>query len=462
MSLRKYPKYRDSGVPWLGEVPTHWQALRLKQVILCIESGVSVNAIDTPAGDGESGVLKTSCVYGGEFAPSENKSVVPEELDRLACPVKAGTLIVSRMNTPDLVGAAGVVRQNYASLFLPDRLWQVHFKDARPEFIHFWSHTRSYRAQVESACAGTSSSMQNLSQDEFRNFVLALPSPAEQSAITGFLDLETGKIEALIAEQEKLLTLLAEKRQATISHVVTRGLNPNVTMKDSGVAWLGEVPAHWGNSKKLLDLAQDHRHSFVNGPFGSDLLTSELVSEGVPVIYIRDIKPSGYLRVSEWCVTPEKAEQLKFCNVIPGDVLVAKVGDPPGLAAVYPHGEVDGIVTQDVIRLRVDRDKASAEYVRWLLNSKYGQTQIDHISVESTRTRVGLGEYKQLRFFVPPLHEQTAIVNFLDAETAKLDNLKAAAIHTIELLKERRSALIAAAVTGKIDVREAVPEELAA
>ncbi|QTO18689.1 restriction endonuclease subunit S [Burkholderia seminalis] len=303
---------------------------------------------------------------------------------------------------------------------------------------------------------------QSMKFTDMKRMPMVIPSHEEQAGIADFLDRETGKIDALIAEQNKLLTLLAEKRQATISHAVTRGLNPDAPMKDSGVAWLGEVPEHWGNSKKLLDLAHGDRHSFVNGPFGSDLLTSELVGEGVPVIYIRDIKLSGYLRVSEWCVTPEKAEQLKFCNVIPGDVLVAKVGDPPGLATVYPQGEVNGIVTQDVIRLRVDPVKASAEYVRWLLNSKYGQTQIDHISVESTRTRVGLGEYKQLRFFVPPLHEQTAIADFLEAETTKLDALKAEAERVIDLLKERRGALIAAAVTGKIDVRNAVPQELAA
>jgi len=302
----------------------------------------------------------------------------------------------------------------------------------------------------------------NISYMQFGSLCVPVPNIDEQSAIAAFLDRETGKIDSLIVEQEKLLALLAEKRQATISHAVTRGLNPDVPMKVSGVAWLGAVPAHWGNSKKLLDLAQGHRHSFVNGPFGSDLLTSELASEGVPVIYIRDIKPSGYLRVSEWCVTPEKAEQLKFCNVIPGDVLVAKVGDPPGLAAVYPQGEVNGIVTQDVIRLRVDPVKASAEYIRWLLNSKYGQTQIDHISVESTRTRVGLGEYKQLRFFIPPLHEQTAIADFLEAETTKLDALKGEAERVIDLLRERRSALIAAAVTGKIDVQCSAPQELAA
>ncbi|MFZ1445621.1 MAG: hypothetical protein WAS49_09140 [Candidatus Dechloromonas phosphoritropha] len=142
MSLPRYAEYKDSGVEWLGEVPGHWDAVSLKRVIAAIDSGVSVNSIDTPAEENELGVLKTSCVYRGEFDPSENKAVVPEERERLACPVRGGTVIVSRMNTPELVGAAGVVRQNIGNLFLPDRLWQVHFKDAVPAYIHYWCQPR--------------------------------------------------------------------------------------------------------------------------------------------------------------------------------------------------------------------------------------------------------------------------------------------------------------------------------
>jgi type I restriction enzyme, S subunit len=287
---------------------------------------------------------------------------------------------------------------------------------------------------------------------------VVVPPEEEQATIAAFLDDETAKIGALVAEQENLIALLAEKRQATISHAVTKGLNADASMKESGVAWLGEVPVHWGQSKKLVSLAARHQHAFVNGPFGSDLLTSELVSEGVPVIYIRDIAERGYQRVSEWCVTPGKAEQLKFCNVISGDVLIAKVGGPPGLAAVYPQGAPNAIVTQDVIRLRLDKECAHDGYVRWLLNSACGRASIAQISVESTRTRVGLGEYKQLRFYIPPLEEQTAISEFLDAEIARLNSLETEAERVVALLKERRGALIAAAITGQVDVRGAAAE----
>src|SRR5690606_26846657 len=151
----------------------------------------------------------------------------------------------SRMNTPALVGAAGLAEESYPQIYLPDRLWQVHLADAWPKFVHYWTQSKYYRMQVERACAGTSSSMQNLSQPEFLGFQFALPDVSEQVVIALFLDRETDRIDALIAEQEKLLALLAEKRQATISHAVTRGLDPNVPMKDSGIALLGDIPANW-------------------------------------------------------------------------------------------------------------------------------------------------------------------------------------------------------------------------
>ncbi|MFM0684846.1 restriction endonuclease subunit S [Paraburkholderia strydomiana] len=451
MSLPRYSKYKDSGAAWLGDVPSTWQTRRARHlfeikkriagvdgydVLSITQQGIKVKDIESNDGQLSMDYSKYQLVEVGDFA----------------------------MNHMDLLTGYVDVSKHFGVTSPDYRVFSIKSNDVSSARYFLYLLQDGYKRKIFYAFGKGASHFGRwrFPTEEFNSFVFPLPPRDEQIAIASFLDGETRKIDALIAEQEKLLALLAEKRQATLSHAVTRGLNPDAPMADSGVAWLGYVPSHWGKSKKLLDLAQGHRHSFVNGPFGSDLLTSELVSSGVPVIYIRDIKLSGYLRVSEWCVTPEKAEQLKFCNVIPGDVLVAKVGDPPGLAAVYPQGEVAGIVTQDVIRLRVDPEKANAEYIRWLLNSKYGQTQIDHISVESTRTRVGLGEYKQLRFFVPPLGEQSAIADFLGAETTKLDALKAEAERAIDLLRERRSTLIAAAVTGKIDVRNAVPQELAA
>ena len=162
-------------------------------------------------------------------------------------------------------------------------------------------------------------------------------------------------------------------------------------------------------SQRVIPLAQiaaASRGAFVNGPFGSDLLTQELQDEGVPVIYIRDIRDGEYRRVSKSCVSERKAHDLAVCTVTAGDVLVAKVGDPPGIAAVYPAGNPPAVVTQDVIRIRVEREVASPEFVVGYLNSSIGKWKVAGITVEATRARFSLGEFKGLRIELPSVKLQ--------------------------------------------------------
>ncbi len=219
--LNPHAPMKDSGVEWLGEVPIGWEVVPLKNIIAFIESGTSVNSIDTPAESNEFGVLKTSCVYRGFFEPNENKAVLIDEYERVSCPLRENALIVSRMNTPDLVGAAGLVISAQKNIFLPDRLWQVAFSSASPNFVHFWTLSCFYRLQVQMACSGTSSSMQNLGQDQFRSFIFVNPPLNEQVRIAAFLDQETAKIDNLIQQAQKASTLLQERRTALISAAVT-------------------------------------------------------------------------------------------------------------------------------------------------------------------------------------------------------------------------------------------------
>jgi type I restriction enzyme, S subunit len=153
----------------------------------------------------------------------------------------------------------------------------------------------------------------------------------------------------------------------------------------------------------LKQLAIDKRGAFVNGPFGSDLLTTELVSEGVPVIYIRDIRNGIYKRVSTVCITEEKAAQLEVTDVQSRDILIAKVGDPPGKAAIYPEGEPKAIVTQDVIRIKPNPSLVTSEYIVSLLNSPQGYELLKPIIIKGTRERFGLTQFKQILVPVPPL-----------------------------------------------------------
>jgi type I restriction enzyme S subunit len=303
----------------------------------------------------ELGVLKTSCVYHGQFDATENKAVVPEEFARVACPVTAGTLIVSRMNTPDLVGAAGLVRQSFENLFLPDRLWQVHFSHAEAAYVHYWSRTPNYRAQVESACAGTSSSMQNLSQDACGNFVLTLPPLPEQTAIATFLDRETAKIDGLIAEQEKLIALLAEKRQATISHAVTKGLNPAAPMNDSGVAWLGKVPAHWQISrlKQIVEPGFSVSYGIVQ--------PGEPLDDGVPFVQTTNMSKATFDLDQLQNTTAEIAGAYPRSKLSGGEVILG-IRASIGAAYVVPEHLKGANLSRGVARI-VCCAEISSEYL---------------------------------------------------------------------------------------------------
>ena len=182
-------KMKDSGIKWIGDIPHSWDVLRLKYVIASIESGVSVNASPSAVEEGKIGVLKTSSVSKYSFRPEENKEVNLEELDRVSCPVRANTIIVSRMNTPELVGACGYVEQDYPNLFLPDRLWQVHFVDSVVvKYVWYYLSSNYIRNYYSSLSSGTSSSMQNISQGQFENARLILPPPEVQLDIVDFLD----------------------------------------------------------------------------------------------------------------------------------------------------------------------------------------------------------------------------------------------------------------------------------
>ncbi|WP_374254236.1 restriction endonuclease subunit S [Acinetobacter brisouii] len=439
---QKYAEYKDSGIDWMGDIPKEWMVSRLKyiftikkriagklglDVLSVTQRGIKIK--DTESGDGQLSMdySKYQLVYKGDFA----------------------------MNHMDLL-TGYVDISKYEGVTSPDyRVFTIEHQKEFYSRYYLYLLQMGYKQQLFFHLGQGSSHLGRwrLPTEAFNEVIYPVPTFLEQNQIANFLDHETTKIDHLIEKQQQLIELLKEKRQAVISHAVTKGLDPNVPMKDSGVEWLGEVPEHWTKSK-LVSVADGTKGCFVNGPFGSDLLANELRDEGVPVVYIRDIKPTGYKRKSTVHVTEQKARQLEVCNVKVDDVIISKVGDPPGDACLYPKGEPDAIVTQDVIRIRVDRSRFNPKFIVYLLNSDFGRLVMDNISVEGTRKRVSLGDFKDTHFVFPSLEEQELIVENLNSACKSIDLIIAKAIHGIGLIQERRTALISAAVTGKIDVRD--------
>lgn len=213
---------KDSGVEWIGKVPIKREIVRLKYLVRLIESGVSVNAGQEEAKDGEYGVLKTSCVSKYEFDIHENKSVNYDEMDQVSCPVRGNTIIVSRMNTPELVGACGYVAEDNDVVFLPDRLWQVHFlKGINVRYIWYFLISSNIRSYYESLSTGTSSSMQNISQGQFGNAFVALPELDEQNSVVKHLDSCCAAIDSLTEKKKTIIDKLTDYKKSLIYEAVT-------------------------------------------------------------------------------------------------------------------------------------------------------------------------------------------------------------------------------------------------
>lgn len=198
-----------------------YQTCQIRRLGPRAESGVSVNGFQEPASEGAIGVLKTGAVSKGYFDPSENKQVVPEDLERVATPVLANRLIVNRANTPDLVGRAGWTESSHPNLYLSDKLWQLSFKDADPKYLHYWTHSSSYREQLRSLSVGASSSMQNLSYNDFLSLRVTLPASKEQGRIAAELDLAMKQADSAIDTAHRAIELAKERRAALISAAVT-------------------------------------------------------------------------------------------------------------------------------------------------------------------------------------------------------------------------------------------------
>ncbi len=460
MKYAAYECYVPSESVWLDRLPSHWQQLRVKHVIERMESGVSVNSDANPATSDEIGILKTSCVYGDQFSPQENKRVLEDEVGRVACHVKADRLIISRMNTPELVGSCGYVGQDIPNLYLPDRLWQTVFSKSReclPRFAWYYLTSRPAKSAISSLAAGTSGSMQNIAQDAFVGIGFPLPPLDEQKAIARFLDTKTAQVDALVAKKRQLIAKLKEKRSALIARTVTRGLppeaakaaglEPNPEMKDSGVDWLGAVPARW----KVLPLRRLIK--FVktgNTPSGAE--DHHFEESGFNWYSPSDFSEDIYLGVAHRALSAEGKTEIR---VFPENtVMLVGIGATIGKVGLA-LGECSCNQQINAIGCSFKLDPVFATYYLKILRDfivKCGKF--------TTLPIINQDETKNLVFTVPSLSEQSAIAAYLDRETVEIDQLMVQVDEAISRLTEYRQALITSAVTGKIDVRAVANREM--
>jgi type I restriction enzyme S subunit len=321
-----------------------------------------------------------------------------------------------------------------------------------PEWLAYSVLSSTGNAYLESESYG--GTKVQLSLDDIKSFPLPIPSLDEQRALTSLLDRETAKIDALIAEQQRLIELLQEKRQAVISHAVTKGLNPDAPMKDSGVEWLGEVPEHW-SVVKLKHAAKEK----VAGPYGASLTKSMYTDAGYRVYGQQQVIPDNF-EEGDYYIDDDKYNEMKRYSVSPGDVLISVMGTV-GKVAVVPDCVEPGIINPRLVRYHF-RDFLIPRFAQKLLLSTPFQEKILLEAKGATMDGLNMQILGDLSLPVPPRIEQEAILSQLRGSLESFDAMSSSVEESLLLLRERRSALISAAVTGQIDVRGLAPEANAA
>ena len=433
---QQYAGYKDSGVEWLGEVPSHWHTKPLKH--LCTYNDevlpdstskeLELEYVDIGSVSSTEGITNTENMIF-ENAPSRAKRIV-QDGDVIVSTVRTYLEAIAPINNPpkNMIVSTGfaVIRPN---------------KYLSKGYAAYCLRAKGFIKEVVSLSVGVSYPAINAT-DLVGIKVPSLPLK-EQNQIANFLDHETAQIDTLIEKQQTLIQLLKEKRQAVISHAVTKGLNPDAPMKDSGVEWLGEVPAHWivAGFKKYLNSIVDYRGK-----------TPEKVDAGKFLVTARNIKKGKIDYGASQEFVSEKDYPQVMSRGIPkiGDVLFTT--EAP-LGEVAQVDKTDIALAQRIIKFSGQKSILDNTYLKYYMMSNAFQDSLMTFATGSTALGIKSDRLSYLRQLIPPLKEQLLITEHIERNLKAFDVLMRKAEQAIQLMQERRTALISAAVTGKIDVR---------
>ena len=434
MSYPAYPEYKDSGVEWLGEVPAHWDVTTGKRLFS--------NRKERALQDDKqlSATQKYGVVPQNLFMESEQQKVTLA-LSGISSfrHVEVGDFVISLRSFQggiEISDHSGCVSPAYTVMKPANKVDGSYFK----HLLKSYGFISILNVVSDGIRDG-----KTISYDQFSSVAFPVPPKEEQLLVATFLDQETARIDALVEQQQRLIELLKEKRQAVISHAVTKGLDPDVPMKDSGVEWLGEVPAHW-DLKSLMHLTPPDRKIM----YGI-VLPGPDFDGGVPIIKGGDVKP-GRLALDKLCRTDPKIEaKYERSRVAFGDIVYSIRGGI-GDAEIVPEEVAGSNLTQDAARVS-PRDGVCNVWLLYALKSSPVFSQLEAKATGATIRGINIMDLKRATLPVPPLQEQQQIAERLGFIIGKLDRLEKEAGAAITLMQEHRSALISAAVTGKIDVR---------
>lgn len=431
--LSKYPSYKETNETWIREIPEHWSVFRLKHVFsitkrIVGEIGHDVLSI-TQKGikvkDTESGAGQLSMDYS-KYQQVEKGDFGMNHMDLLT-----GFVDISKYD--------GVISPDY-------RVFKLILTDSDAQFLlYILQLSYTQRIFFKHGKGVSMLGRWRLPAENFKNFLIPIPSKDEQTTIANFLDYKTEKINRFIKKKKQLIKLLNEQKSAIINQAVTKGLDPNVPMKDSGIEWLGDIPEHW-ELRKLKYVINGRLKYGANEPGG------DLQKNDPRYIRITDFDKSGKLREDTFC-------SLKSELAIPyllkeGDILFARSGGTVGKTFQFKDYHGQACYAGYLIKAEPNSEIVSSDFLFQFTNSGVYEQWKNFIFNKATIENIGADKYSLLPVITPPIGEQKKIVSFIENETQIIDKTISTIEKEIALVEEYKTALIAEAVTGKIDVRD--------
>jgi type I restriction enzyme S subunit len=438
MSFPRYPAYKDSGVEWLGEVPEHWVVMALKRVAT-IQTGLAKGKEVEPEHCVEVPFLRVANVQDGFLDLEQIHTILIPDQSLTRYLLRPGDVLMNEGGDFDKLGRGAIWNGEIEPCIHQNHVFAVRPHSVSPSWLNAYTSSEQANSYFISR-SKQSTNLASISSSNLMELLVPVVPDSETTQILDFLDRETAKIDALIAEQQRLIELLQEKRQAVISHAVTKGLNPDAPMKDSGLEWLGEVPEHWAKVRLRTLFRQEKRQD-------------QPIHQVLSVYRDFGVIPKDS-RDDNFNKTPENLSLYQLVNQ--NDLVINKMKAWQGSLGISPF---IGITSPDYI-VFTSRHHEFPGYLHFLLRSSAMVSLYRSISngIRPAQWRIEPTNFLDLPVFLPPFEEQQHIASRINNECSNLDALTSESETSIHLLQERRSALISAAVTGQIDVRGLVAE----
>jgi len=449
--MNTYSSYKDSGIEWIGEIPSGWRIEKLKYIGnlyggLTGKSGKDFNNEDNPY---NKPFIPFTNIFNNVYISSNHFQYVNIKPDERQNRVIKNDLffLMSSEGYEDL-GKSSILISEIDELYLNSfcKGYRVNTDDVNPLFVNYQLLGNTHRKLI--SIEGKGFTRINLRQDKLKNTYMFIPPLQEQQQIVDYLDKKTSKIDKLIEKTEQKIELLKEQRTSLINTTVTKGLDPNVEMKDSGVEWIGKIPSEWNTISLRYYLIRVGSGSTPRG--GGDVYSDN----GIPFLRSQNVHFDGLHLEGVVFISEEIHQNMNNTIVKHGDVLLNITGGSIGRSCVVDtHEEMN--VNQHVSILRT-KESLINFYLNYCLVSSIGQEQVDYNQTGGNREGLSSDNIKNFKFVLPPLQEQQQIVDYINKKTSKIDKLVDIESKRIILLKEYRQSLISDVVTGKVDVRDEV------